>query len=197
LETSKPPPVSAPQAQPTPTRLSEAAEAWDRTKDTVNVAILEAFIARYKGTFYVDLAQARIEELKKQQVTVASPPVRPAVPPKADPPKPAVAISPTPARCDGVEALFSNERRCLKPKDSFQDCPGCPEMVVVPAGEFTMGSPPNEAERGSNEGPQRKVTLAKPFGVGKFEVTFAEWDTCVAAASTSPKMLPGARTRAQ
>jgi hypothetical protein len=88
-------------------------------------------------------------------------------------------------RCDGVEALVVNERRCLKPKDTFNDCPECPEMVVVPAGEFMMGSPGNEANRDNDEGPQRKVTIAKPFAVGKFEVTFAEWDACVAAGGCS------------
>jgi invasion protein IalB len=59
----------APSASP-----SEAAEAWDRIKDATNVAILETFIARYRGTFYADLASARIVELKKQQVAVAAQP---------------------------------------------------------------------------------------------------------------------------
>jgi len=47
-------------------------------------------------------------------------------------------------------------------------------MVVVPAGEFMMGS-----EESNNEKPVHKVTIAKPSAVGKFEVTFAEWDACV------------------
>ena len=63
---------------------------------------------------------------------------------------------------------------------SFRDCPTCPEMVVVPAGRFTMGSPASESERQNVEGPQRQVTITRPFAVGKFEVTFAEWDSCVA-----------------
>ena len=61
----------------------------------------------------------------------------------------------------------------------FRDCPTCPEMVVVPAGEFMMGSPESERGRNKDEGPQRKVTIAQPFAVGKFEVTFAQWDACV------------------
>jgi hypothetical protein len=44
------------------------------------------------------------------------------------------------APCLGIEALVGNEKRCLKPKDSFKDCDTCPEIVVVPAGEFIMGS---------------------------------------------------------
>jgi formylglycine-generating enzyme required for sulfatase activity len=67
------------------------------------------------------------------------------------------------------------------PKDAFRDCADCPEMIVVPAGEFMMGSPPSERGRNSDEGPQRKVTFAQPFATGKYEVTFAQWDACVAA----------------
>jgi formylglycine-generating enzyme required for sulfatase activity len=62
---------------------------------------------------------------------------------------------------------------------SFRDCRDCPEMVVVPAGEFMMGSPPSEAG-GVFESPQHKVTITRPFAVGKYEATFAEWDACVA-----------------
>jgi formylglycine-generating enzyme required for sulfatase activity len=58
----------------------------------------------------------------------------------------------------------------------FSDCAGCPQMVVIPAGEFTMGSPP--AEQGAEA--QHRVTIAVPFAVSKFEITFDEWDACVA-----------------
>jgi formylglycine-generating enzyme required for sulfatase activity len=65
------------------------------------------------------------------------------------------------------------------PARVFRDCTGCPEMVVVPAGEFMMGSSESERGRNKDEGPLRKVAFAQPFAVGKFEVTFAEWDACV------------------
>ena len=68
-----------------------------------------------------------------------------------------------------------------RPGDEFQDCDYCPEMVVVPAGSFRMGSPRSEMLRGDDEGPQHTVTIPEPFAVGKYEVTFAEWDACVAA----------------
>jgi formylglycine-generating enzyme required for sulfatase activity len=53
-------------------------------------------------------------------------------------------------------------------------------MIVVPAGSFTMGSPKDEAGREQNEGPQHLVRLARQFAVGRFAVTFDEWDACVA-----------------
>ena len=61
---------------------------------------------------------------------------------------------------------------------TFRDCSNCPEMVVVPAGAFTMGSPNTELYRGPEN--QHRVTIAKPFALGKFEVTFDEWLACVA-----------------
>jgi formylglycine-generating enzyme required for sulfatase activity len=76
----------------------------------------------------------------------------------------------------------AQSRKALGPEIGavFKDCDVCPEMVVVPAGSFTMGSPPSETGRYDDEGPQHRVTIAKAFAVGKFEVTFAEWDACVA-----------------
>ena len=57
----------------------------------------------------------------------------------------------------------------------FRDCARCPQMVVIPAGEFTMGSPPSALQAEA----QHRVTIAAPFAVGKFVVTFEEWDDCV------------------
>lgn len=65
----------------------------------------------------------------------------------------------------------------------FKECANCPVMIVIPAGKFMMGSPENEADRNASEGPQHEVTIAKPFAVSKFEVTFEEWDACVARAA--------------
>ena len=57
----------------------------------------------------------------------------------------------------------------------FRDCAGCPLMVVVPAGSFMMGSPAGEEHRNGNEDPVHRVEIAKPFAVGKYEVTRAEF----------------------
>jgi formylglycine-generating enzyme required for sulfatase activity len=126
-----------------------------------------------------------LRELKKQQVAVATPPKAPP-PVSQKPAQPTVAVTPAPppARCDGVEAQVGNERRCLKPgagkTNWFKDCPTCPEMVVAPAGRFTMGSPASEAERAYGED-QLAVTIGKPFAVGRFAVTRSEFAAFVAA----------------
>ena len=69
----------------------------------------------------------------------------------------------------------------LQPGYKFQDCPGCPELVVVSSGSFRMGSPSWEEGRGADEGPVHRVTFERPFAVGVYEVTFGEWDACVSA----------------
>jgi formylglycine-generating enzyme required for sulfatase activity len=58
-------------------------------------------------------------------------------------------------------------------------------MVLVPAGSFIMGSPASEEGRLDHEEPQRKITIARPFAVGRFEITFDEWDACVVAGGCS------------
>lgn len=60
-----------------------------------------------------------------------------------------------------------------KPASGFSDCPQCPEMVMVPAGSFQMGSGTTPFER-----PVHKVTIAKPFAIGRTLVTFDQWTAC-------------------
>jgi len=83
-----------------------------------------------------------------------------------------------------VLAIEQETEKASKPGSEFTECAsGCPAMIVVPAGSFTMGSPAAEADRSPNEGPQHDVTIAKPFAVGRTEVTFTQWDACVAAGA--------------
>lgn len=67
----------------------------------------------------------------------------------------------------------------------FRDGDTCPEMVVVPEGSFLMGSPESEKYRERNEGPVHPVTIVEPFAVGKFAVTFQEWQACVSDGGCS------------
>ena len=59
---------------------------------------------------------------------------------------------------------------------SFRDCKAlCPEMVVIPPGEFTIGTPTTEIGRGTDENPQQLVTIAYALAVGKYPVTRGEF----------------------
>jgi formylglycine-generating enzyme required for sulfatase activity/DNA-binding winged helix-turn-helix (wHTH) protein len=77
--------------------------------------------------------------------------------------------------------LAAAAERALKPGDVFKECAAnCPEMMVLPADKFLMGSPAAETGHQKAEEPQHVVMIAKPFAIGKFPVTFAEWDACAA-----------------
>lgn len=64
------------------------------------------------------------------------------------------------------------------PGDVFADCDICPQMAILPAGTFVMGSPDDEAGRYPYEGPQHEVSI-KAFAIGVHEVTFDQWAACV------------------
>ncbi len=67
------------------------------------------------------------------------------------------------------------------PGQVFKDCKDCPEMVVLPAGSFVMGSPEDELGRQEDEGPQHTVTFAKPFAMSRYTVTAGELDAWIKA----------------
>ena len=67
-----------------------------------------------------------------------------------------------------------------KPGETFRDCAVCPRVVVVPSGRYRMGSSPDEEGRDRDEGRKDPVEIREPLAVGIFEVTFDEWDACVA-----------------
>ncbi len=63
----------------------------------------------------------------------------------------------------------------------FRDCAECPELVAVAPQSGTIGSPASEPGRYPDEGAPQTAKIEQPLAVGRYEVTFAEWDACVAA----------------
>jgi hypothetical protein len=79
-----------------------------------------------------------------------------------------------------AELLSSKREQALEPNETFKECDDCPEMVVMGAGKFIMGSPDSEQGHNPDESPRHSVVFAFPFAGGRFAVTFEEWDACVA-----------------
>jgi len=67
--------------------------------------------------------------------------------------------------------------RAAAPGETFTECRNCPTMVVLPAGDYLMGSPPDEAERRANE-IQRRIRFARPFALSATPVTWNQWEAC-------------------
>ena len=65
-----------------------------------------------------------------------------------------------------------------------------PNMVFIPPGTFRMGSPEDEQDRESNEGPQTAVTISRGYWMGKYEVTQGEYE---AVMGTNPSWFNGVR----
>jgi serine/threonine protein kinase len=68
----------------------------------------------------------------------------------------------------------AKKESALEPGRVFRDCPDCPEMVVIPAGTFMMGSPENEKGRTQYESPQQSVNVPH-FAIGKYAITRGEF----------------------
>ena len=144
-----PPPVVA-GGLPDPVLAQQETVFWQSAANSTNAADVEAYLTRWPNGTYAVLARNRLEALWAEV----------ADPPRPDPPAPASA-RPDPSR----------------PVEAFRDCPSCPEMVVIPAGSFMMGSPAADEGRFDSEGPQHRVTV-RSFALGVTEVTFDEWEAC-------------------
>jgi formylglycine-generating enzyme required for sulfatase activity len=109
-----------------------------------------------------------------------------------------VAVTSTLDPSGGADTVPSSDRArdpalALKPGSAvaFKDdlalggaCDACPELVVVPAGTFVMGAGPQDTGlddwQRSLESPRIKVTIDRPYAVGRFAITFDQWDACYA-----------------
>ncbi len=66
----------------------------------------------------------------------------------------------------------------VKAGERIKECRSCPELVVLPAGEFMMGSPESEPERDPDE-PQHRVAIKRAFAIATTQVTWNQWEACV------------------
>ena len=105
-------------------------------------------------------------------------PQTPAPVPAAEPPAAPVSVGPPPK-------IAANDAG----GEVFKECDECPDMVVVPAGKSMLGSPPGESGRQTFESAPHLVEIAKPFAVGRYAVTFAQWDACYAEGACGHRRL--------
>ena len=80
-------------------------------------------------------------------------------------------------RAQAAASAIATSPPRLLPK--FPGLPHGPELVELPTGSYLRGSPDGEVDRRSDEGPQRRVSIAYRLAVARYAVTFDEWDQCV------------------
>jgi formylglycine-generating enzyme required for sulfatase activity len=126
-----------------------AAVAWETIKKTKDAQLVKDYLAQFSDGIFAAMARSRLRSLTEKKVAGVFP-----VPPK----------------------LIIDK---VKPGEELQDCDQCPKMVTVPAGSFSMGSVSSQSGRNKNESPQHQKTIARPFAVSKFEISFDEWEACL------------------
>jgi formylglycine-generating enzyme required for sulfatase activity len=140
-----------------PVRAADPLESgfWETIKDSGSAADFKAYLDSYPDGPFAAMARTRLQQLE-ENVT-----------------KPAIA-APTPAAVQPVPTA---------PQSAIRDCPQCPEMLLIQAGAFEMGS----SEMFDFETPVHRVSIRKAFYIGRREVTFEEWDACFAEGGCKHK----------
>lgn len=142
---------------------------WNAIKDGRSPAMFEEFLSKFPESSRSAEARERLKSLQAVQVASTN-----ATLPAADTAEQREGLTAL-----GIKVLSSSEEAALKQRASFKECEKCPEMVVVPPGGFMMGASEGASKR-ATESSRHKVTFAHSFAVGRYAVTFAEWDACVA-----------------
>lgn len=144
----------------------DAAAIWATLKTHHSADELRDFIDHFDGTGAAAEAQAMLDEVE--------------------------AVSEGRLRINApAELIHGGRSGCLLPGEGkvewFQDAPFGPQMVVAPAGEFWMGSPDKEDGHCDSESPRHRRVIVEPFAIGRFAVTFDEWDAARAAGTELPE----------
>ncbi len=151
----KEPVAEAKASQQSAPRLDKEVVFWNSVKDAREARPLEEFLKEFPDGTFAGLARFKLAKLNagnSESDATATPET-----------KVAVGVFPN--------TVEPTTKPAYRPGEVFKDCDKCPEMVVIPAGSFLMGSPKAEKKREKSEGPQRKVTIPQPFAVGRFEIT--------------------------
>jgi formylglycine-generating enzyme required for sulfatase activity len=136
---------------------------WETIKESKDPAEFQSYLAAYPNGRFARLAEMRIQALKAQAEPA---PERGSVTPPPDDSRLPAASGPAGPAAD-VAATVSGS--------AFRDCGACPLLVEVPAGTYLMGSDQGRPD----EKPRHEVRFAKPFAIGIYEITLAEWDACL------------------
>lgn len=176
-----------------PQNSSEQVEItfWDSIKDSRDAGDYEAYLKTYPNGRFAPLAKARIASLRTSAsgASSASGPTSaaPAHTPAAPPASPTAAPAPAPAPIPVPPTQRAQPAPPPQPAPAtpstagheIKDCVACPALIEVTPGSFTMGNNKNDP----SEKPAHVVTIAHAFALGKYPVTIAQWNACVAAGA--------------
>jgi formylglycine-generating enzyme required for sulfatase activity len=159
-------------------------EAWEAARTARSIEAVDAYLASWPGGLHADEARSLRRDLQNaaddRRAFEAAAKLNTIAAYQS-------YLDAFPRGAGVAKALQAVDDLTLRPGKTFRDCPDCPTMVVVPAGSFWQGSDEQLPGTLKKETPRRMVTIAEPFAVGVFEVTFAQWDSCVTAGGCSTR----------
>ncbi len=156
---------------------------WDEAQKNNKLTDYRAYLAQYPRGKFASIAEGRINILEEQATTELTQQDQNAWSNAINAASVAgyqeylklypqgLYVVQAQARIKKLQGAQHDVEAETKPGREFQDCPECPEMVVLPAGDFSMGS--NNGE--SDEQPVHRVTIGKAFAIGKTEITQGQW----------------------
>jgi formylglycine-generating enzyme required for sulfatase activity len=130
--------------------------AWERAKTSNTAAAYADYLGSHPRGRYAALAQASQQKAQRDEAEQAK---REAAQRERE----------ADERARQEAARLAKEAAEMRPGKVLKDCADCPEMVVIPAGSFEMGSNDYDSEK-----PTHRVTL-KGFALGRTEVTQGQW----------------------
>jgi formylglycine-generating enzyme required for sulfatase activity len=159
-------------------------EAWQAAAAQRTSAAVDAYLAAWPGGLHAEEARALRQELagrdNDRRAFGAARKLNTVESYRA-------YVDAFPRGASVAAALEAIDELTLRPGKIFRDCPQCPTLVVVPSGSFWQGSEESAPGALKQETPRRMVTIAEPFAVGVFEITFEQWDLCVAEGGCSTR----------
>jgi formylglycine-generating enzyme required for sulfatase activity len=156
---------------------------WETIKNSNDPAEFEAYLSAFPEGRFARLAEIRVRKLKVQGESDSAEETDGSAPDGSD----VSEGTATGSEADAYDqsAGTAPGAAATSTGSEFQDCDDCPRMVVVPAGDYLMGSDRHRPD----EKPRHAVTFTRPFAIGMHEVTIREWNACVREGdcSFSPK----------
>lgn len=144
---------------------------WTSIEKSSDPADFEAYLKRFPKGNFAPLAENRLNRLKPTKL----PAIETEKPKSIEKPVQPAQVQANQTAPNQTKALAKID---TKPGSAFADCPDCPDMVVLPAGNFDMGANLTDKEK-DNELPAHRVSIAKAFALGKTEVTRRQFNAFV------------------
>lgn len=132
------------------------------------------------------------EPVPQAEVQTTPPPVEPEPAPQVEEQVAAVVPVPDPTPSNVEPAVVVPAQATVQPKregQTFRDCETCPELVYIAPGRFMMGPATEGMTQKARAAAEQEITVDAAFAIGRYEITFDDWERCVAAGDCAGSLV--------